>query len=121
MTISTDPPGAQIFLDDELIGESPIKIPFAHYGVRKITIERRDKEGKLTHKRLTFMANLKPPYYQFFPIDLASELILPVTIQDERTFNFQLKPVEFRPPKEIRAELLKNANELRQKAMAPEP
>ncbi len=119
MVINTDPPGAQIFLDDQLVGESPVKMPFTYYGVRKITIEKRDSDGRLTHNRLTMMANLNPPYYQFFPIDLATELIVPVTLKDERTFNFTLEPKEFRPPKEIRAELLKNAEELRQRALYP--
>ncbi|MFN3466477.1 MAG: PEGA domain-containing protein [Candidatus Brocadiales bacterium] len=121
MVINTDPPGAQVFLDDEPIGESPVKLPYAYYGTRKITIEKRDKDGRLTHKRLTVMANLKPPYYQFFPVDVFSELVVPVTIKDKRTFDFQLEPVEFRPRKEITAELLKNAEELRQRALAPEP
>ncbi len=121
MVINTDPPGARVFLDDELIGESPVKIPFNDYGVRKLTIEKRDKEGRLTHKRLTVMANLRPPLYQFFPADVFSELMVPVTLKDEKTFNFQLEPVEYRPPKEIRAELLKDAEDLRQRAFAPEP
>lgn len=121
MVINTDPPGARVFLDDELLGESPVKMPFTYHGVRKITIERRDKDGKLTHKRLTMMADLRAHYYQFFPADIVSELIIPVKIKDERVFNFQLEPVEFRPTKEIRAELLKDAEELRQKALAPEP
>jgi hypothetical protein len=121
LTINTDPPGAKVFLDDDLVGESPVKLPFTYYGVRRITIEKRDTEGKLTHKRLVFMAHLRPPYYQFFPLDLVSEVIVPVTFKDEKTFNFQLEPVEFRPPKEVRAELLKNAEELRQKALATGP
>ena len=121
MVINTDPPGARVFLDDELLGESPVKMPFTYHGVRKITIERRDKDGKLTHKRLTMMADLRPHYYEFFPADVVSELVIPVKIKDERVFNFQLEPVEFRPTKEIRAELLKDAEELRQKALAPEP
>ncbi|HHT9153538.1 MAG TPA: PEGA domain-containing protein, partial [Candidatus Hypogeohydataceae bacterium YC40] len=41
MVINTDPPGARIFLDDELLGESPVKIPFTYYGVRKLTIEKK--------------------------------------------------------------------------------
>lgn len=121
MVINTDPPGARVFLDDELVGESPVKVPFTYYGVRKLTIEKMDKDGKLTHKRLTMMADINPPYYQFFPVDLVSELVAPVKLKDERTFNFQLEPIGFRPPKEIRGELLKNAEELRRKALAPEP
>ncbi|HHT9120541.1 MAG TPA: PEGA domain-containing protein [Candidatus Hypogeohydataceae bacterium YC41] len=121
MVINTDPPGARIFLDDELLGESPVKIPFTYYGVRKLTIEKKDKEGRLTHKRLIMMATLNPPYYEFIPLDLFSELVVPIKLKDEKTFNLKLEPVEFRPPREIRAELIKNAEELRQRASAPEP
>ncbi|HHT9154030.1 MAG TPA: hypothetical protein ACFYEM_10975, partial [Candidatus Hypogeohydataceae bacterium YC40] len=73
------------------------------------------------HKRLIMMATLNPPYYEFIPLDLFSELVVPIKLKDEKTFNLKLEPVEFRPPREIRAELIKNAEELRQRASAPEP
>ncbi|MFQ5862809.1 MAG: PEGA domain-containing protein [Candidatus Brocadiales bacterium] len=120
LTIRTDPPGAQVFVDDELIGESPVEMEFVHYGVRKIVIEKRDYDGKLVYERETVYARISPPYYQVFPIDFFTDVVVPIDIKDERVLRFKLRQKKFRPLGEKRDELLKEAEELRDKAFATE-
>ncbi|MEE9514517.1 MAG: PEGA domain-containing protein, partial [Candidatus Brocadiales bacterium] len=76
LTIKTDPPGAQVFVDDELIGESPVEMEFTYYGTRKIVIEKRDQDGTLEYERETLYAKIDKPYYQWFPIDFFSEVMV---------------------------------------------
>lgn len=120
LVIDTTPPGAQVYVDDQLVGESPVRVKFVHYGVRKITMEKRDKEGKLIYERKIVYADVQPPFYQRFPLDFASDVVIPVNIKDEHVLNFQLEPKKFRPSKEVREEMVKDAEELRKRAFEPE-
>lgn len=120
LVISTEPPGAQVYVDDQLVGESPVRVKFVHYGVRKITMEKRDKDGKLIYERKIVYADVQPPIYQRFPIDFASDVVIPVNLKDEHVLNFQLEPKKFRPSKEVRDEMIKDAEELRKRAFEPE-
>lgn len=120
LTIRTDPPGAQVFVDDKLIGESPVEMDFTHYGIRKIVIEKRDYDGTLVYERETVFARINPPYYQMFPLDFVTDVIVPIEINDDRVLIFKLRPKKFRPLDEVRDELLEEAKELRSKAFATE-
>ncbi len=120
LTIRTDPPGAQVFVDDKLIGESPVEMKFTHYGIRKIVIEKRDYDGKLIYERETVFAKVSPPYYQVFPFDFVTDVVVPIDIKDKRVLSFKLRPKKFRPMSEVTEELLKNAEELRTRAFATE-
>ncbi len=51
ITVKTNPSNALVYIDDELAGESPVTIPFTYYGTRKIMIEKKDEDGRLTHER----------------------------------------------------------------------
>lgn len=109
-----------MFVDDELIGESPAEMEFTHYGVRKIVIEKRDLDGRLAYERETVYARISPPYYQRFPLDFVTDVIVPINIEDEHVLRFKLRPKKFRPLVEIREEMLKEAEELRTRAFATE-
>jgi len=37
LKIRTNPPGAEIVLDQEILGPSPVTVEFYHYGARRIT------------------------------------------------------------------------------------
>ena len=51
ITVKTNPSNALVYIDDKLVGESPVSMPFTFYGTRKIMIERKDEDGALTHER----------------------------------------------------------------------
>src|SRR5687767_2042073 len=38
LTVRTNPPGAQVFVDDQEIGVTPCSASFIYYGTRKITV-----------------------------------------------------------------------------------
>ncbi|MCP4977203.1 MAG: PEGA domain-containing protein, partial [Maribacter sp.] len=69
ITVKTIPSNASVYIDDKLVGESPVTIPFTYYGTRKIMIERRDDDEKLTHERTTSFEKIKAPVYEIFPLD----------------------------------------------------
>lgn len=115
LTIDSEPPGATVYLDNTPVGETPVTIPFTYYGNRKITLEKTDADGKLLCERKIVYEKLSPPVYQIFPLDFFSEIVLPIDIKDEHYFTYQLDALNRPPTAEIQKNVLKNAEELREK------
>ncbi|MCP4254315.1 MAG: PEGA domain-containing protein [Candidatus Scalindua sp.] len=120
ITVKTNPSNALVYIDDKLIGESPVTIPFTFYGTRKIMIERKDEDGALTHKRTIVYEKIKTPTCQIFPLDFFSELLWPFEIKDDQVLSYNLVDLDSLSIKERQAKMLKNADELRQRVNAPE-
>jgi len=106
MTIRTNPPGAQVYVDDydEAIGTTPISRNFTYYGTRKI---RLVKDG---YETLTVMQPIRAPWYQIPPLDFVTEVLLPGELHDRRTLSYQLTPQRVVPTEQLvgRAEELRN-------------
>ncbi|WKZ18215.1 MAG: PEGA domain-containing protein [Candidatus Jettenia sp. CY-1] len=119
LTVDSNPPGAVVYLDDKPIGETPVTIEFTYYGTRKITLEKTDAEGRLLYERKIAYEKIKAPVYQIFPIDFFFELIIPVKLKDEHYFNYQLDPLKQIPVEELRKEVMRNAEELRDQLQEP--
>lgn len=120
ITVKTNPSNALVYIDDKLEGESPVTIPFTYYGTRKIMIEKRDEDGRLTHERTTVFEKIKAPVYEIFPLDFFSEVLWPLEIEDDHILNYDLVKLNPLPIKEQQEKLLKNAEELRQRVNAPD-
>lgn len=95
MTIRTNPPGAQVYVDDYELGPTPISADFTYYGNRKI---RLVKDGYETE---TFLQSVPAPWYQIPPLDFFAENLVPGEIRDQRTFNYQLSPQRMVPSEEL--------------------
>lgn len=120
ITVKTNPSNALVYIDNELIGESPVTMPFTYYGHRKIMIERKDENGVLTHERIIAYEKTKAPFYEIFPLDFFSELLLPIRLKDDQVFSYNLVEVKPLSIKDQQEKMLKNAEELRQRVNVPE-
>ncbi|MHC4268621.1 MAG: PEGA domain-containing protein [Planctomycetota bacterium] len=120
ITVETNPSNALVYIDDRLVGESPVTIPFTYYGTRKIMIEKRDDDEKLTHERTTAFEKIKAPVYEIFPLDFVSELVWPRELKDEHILTYDLVELEPLTTKERQKKVLTNADELRQRVNSPE-
>jgi len=120
ITVKTDPSNALVYLDNKLIGESPVTIPFTYYGTRKIMIEKKDEDGALTHERTIVYEKIKAPVYEVFPLDFFSEIVWPRELKDDHVLSYNLVELELLSTKERQEKVLKNAEELRQRVNAPE-
>jgi hypothetical protein len=103
MTICTNPPGAQVYIDDYPIGTTPISANYTYYGKRKIRLVR---DG---YETMTILQPVSTPWYEIPPLDFVSENLVPVEIQDRRTFSYQLTPQAVVPTQQLvdRAEQLR--------------
>jgi hypothetical protein len=120
MVIITDPPTA-VILDEkhQPLGTSPVDRTFTYYGKYRFYCVKDGYETLIVEERV------RPPWYEFFPLDFISENILPWNLRDKRYFRYTLQPATVVPPETV----LKQAEELRERGKttgkplpgAPEP
>jgi len=84
LEITSQPPGAEVRLDDETVGVTPVKVPFEHYGTRRLTFYL---PGYRTFSR---RIRIGPPWYSRFPLDIVSEVLLPIGVVDRRRLHEDL-------------------------------
>ena len=89
LTIRSEPPGAQVFLNDHLRGETPLTYDFEWYGWYRVLLH---KEG---YERLDDHRLLRAPAMFWIPFDLMCEL-LPFQMWDRETWSYTLVPAS--PP-----------------------
>ena len=100
LTIDSEPPGAQVRLDEDIVGETPVTVSFEHYGTRRVTLS---KEGYRTVSR---RVAVEAPLYGRFPLDLASEVLFPVGWEDHHRVFLRLAPgVDAVPAPDLRSVL----------------
>jgi len=109
ITITTEPPAALVYLNDQEIGRSAVTTDFLWYGDYDVIIR---KEG---YKTLKTNWDIKPPWYQVIPIDFVAEVLWPGYLHDEHARHFTLEPAEL-PTQE---ELIERALETRKRALDP--
>lgn len=108
MTIRSNPPGAQVYVDNYEIGRTPVSADFIYYGKRKI---RLVKDG---YETLTIDQSVSPKWYQIPGIDFFAENVVPWEIRDERNFEYQMQPLLVVPSETLlsRAEELRRGNQV---------
>lgn len=107
LMVRSNPPGAMVYVDNQLIGTTPCATSFVYYGTREI---RLVKAGYETYK---VNQPIPAPWYQIPPLDFFSENLVPRQIQDFRTVTYDLKPQTIVPTEQ----LLGRAEELRRSTM----
>jgi len=105
MTVRTNPPGAQVFVDDQEIGITPCSASYIYYGTRKVTVM---KDGYRTETRFQ---KFYPPWYEIPPLDFVTENLLPNEVRDERFVDVELVVDQLVPPQKLveRAQSLRDS------------
>ena len=107
LLIESTPPGASVRLDHELVGTTPVRVPFEHYGVRRVSLQL---EG---HRSVTQRVPLRGPWYSRFPLDLFSEVFLPLGLDDDHAVMLELEAGIERPAAPELRQVLARAEALR--------
>ncbi|HEV3416738.1 MAG TPA: PEGA domain-containing protein [Pirellulales bacterium] len=103
LTVRSNPPGAQLYVDDYEIGTTPVAVDFTYYGTRKIRLVKDGYETAVINQPIP------APWYQYFPADFVTENLVPGHIRDERVVTYQMQPAVQVPPDQLvtRAEALR--------------
>jgi hypothetical protein len=95
LNVRTNPPGALVYVDNQLIGETPCGVDFTYYGTREI---RLVKPGFET---LAINQPIPTPWYEYPPLDFVSENLWPAKIRDNRTVVYDMRPQLMVPNHEL--------------------
>lgn len=106
VTVRTDPPGAQVLLNDREIGYSPASFDVTWYGTEEITLLKDGYEIE------THPVKIPTPWYQVPPLDFVTDNFLPFRVKNQHDFNFTLRRYQGRSA----GELLERGNSLRSEA-----
>ena len=106
MTVRSNVPGAQVYVDNYEIGRTPVSTDFIYYGQRDI---RLVKDG---YETLKVKQTVNAPWYQYPGLDFFVENLWPWELRDERNFNYQMQPQYLVPTETIlsRAEEMRSQN-----------
>ncbi|HYG76909.1 MAG TPA: PEGA domain-containing protein [Planctomycetota bacterium] len=86
LTITSVPPGAEVSINRRVVGVTPIRVGFTHYGTYRIEL-RKEK-----HQVLVREEPIKPPVYGYDPMALAADNLVPARLNDEVYLHYVLKP-----------------------------
>jgi len=115
ISIRSEPPGADVYLDGAKVGVTPpsgfLDVPYHFYGDRELLFTLK---GHRSHKQVV---ELDAPWWQIFPFDFLTDVVLPVTLTDRVEVVVTLEK-ETHGSKEIE-ETMKRAAEAREKTKPP--
>ena len=106
--ITTEPPGARVWVNDTEIGVTPAETDFLYYGVYDVRIEHPSFEPVMTEREA------EAPFWEYPGLDLIAEA-LPVTIDHTVEWHFDLLPTveSYVEPTTLDADLVDRARATR--------
>ena len=110
MRITSDPPNALLFLNDQEVGRTEVATDFLWYGDYDVVLRLDGYETVSTHWKV------KPPWYQVPPIDFFAEVLWPGHLHDVQIKHFVLQPQTLPTQNEV----VERALETRKAAIAPD-
>ena len=69
LSITSDPQGALVYLNDQEVGRTPLEVPFTFYGTYDVRLQAAG------HKPLWTMQEAKAPFWETPGIDLFAEMV----------------------------------------------
>ena len=87
LQIRSDPPGAEVTVNGEPAGVTPLDHRFTFYGTFEVTLRARG------HRSLHRLEPVRPPWYEFFPLDFFAENLTPFRITDAHLLEYRLEEV----------------------------
>lgn len=87
MVITSEPPGAEVVINQTIETTTPATIRFKHYGVYDI---RLSKEG---YYPLHVAEPIRAPAHQYTGPDFVSDVLVPVKVTDRHELHYRLEPI----------------------------
>jgi hypothetical protein len=106
LEVRTNPPGAELYVDNQFIGTTPCGVDFTYYGTREIRLVKPGFEPFAVNQPIP------TPWWEIPPLDFISENLVPTKLRDNRTVIYDLQP-QVIVPEHV---LIGRGEELRQQA-----
>lgn len=85
ITITSDPPGALVWLNDREIGRTPVDVDFEYYGTYDVQLRQPGYEPLMTS------GNAAAPWWETVGLDLVAELA-PLNLHSRVQWHYALEP-----------------------------
>lgn len=105
ISITSDPPGALVWLNDREVGRTPVEVEFLYYGTYDVRLVRDGYEPLMTK------GEAAAPWWDLPGPDLAAE-VMPFALQSDITWHYELLPFD-----DDRAALIGRADEMRNRSI----
>lgn len=92
--VMSDPSGATVYVDGEKAGATPAKVRFLWYGKREIMLEKQ------SYRTVKTVESIYPPWWQIFPFDFLTDVVLLYPLCDERTVRYTLEEAKLEQDRE---------------------
>jgi hypothetical protein len=117
--ITSNPPGAAVYREGQLLGVTPVDDYFIYYGDREYVLVL---DG---YETLKVKQPAPPPWYEIPPLDFITENLWPVKVRDvRRPEPYQLQPLQVPNPNQIldrAGQLRKSGRSLGSQPAGPAP
>ncbi len=90
LVVRTEPSGADVYINGEMAGTTPLEHEFDFYLPMDIELRKYDVEGG--YRAVHLVKDPKIPWYQYFPLDLVTEFLVPWPIRDVHHVDVELQP-----------------------------
>jgi hypothetical protein len=104
ITITSEPPGALVWLNDREIGRTPVDVEFLHYGTYDVRLQLAGHEPLMTR------GDAMPPWWDNVGLDFFAEMV--PGARSDVAWHYVLAPAANDPEA-----LVQRANDLRAKAL----
>jgi len=84
LAITSTPPGALVYVNGDQKGDTPVDVEFDFYGDFLVELK---KDG---YQYVSEIKRIDPPFYEVFPLDFISEILIPFEIKDEHELHYTL-------------------------------
>ena len=82
--VTSNPPGAAVWLNDREVGTTPVSVPFTWYGEYSLALRKHGYESVITSREA------KTPVYELPVFDFISECIVPFTFKDHHEWHYEM-------------------------------
>ena len=86
LIVRSQPEGARVTIDNQVVGHTPVPVPYTYHGTRQIMLE---KDG---YQTVNVKQRIRPRWYDRFPVSFFSNNFAFREIRDERVLDFELQP-----------------------------
>ena len=93
LTVTSNPPGAELSINNRVIGITPMRVGFTHYGTYRIELRKKN------YQTLVKEVTVNPPLYGYDPPAVIADNLIPVRLNDEIYINYVMKPLDGFDPK----------------------
>jgi hypothetical protein len=87
LLIRSEPSGADVYLNGEKKGQTPLRTTFDYYGDYEVTLRKSKFE---TVRKIE---PIEAPWWQIFPFDFVTDCLSPFPITDEKELSYTLAPL----------------------------